>query len=56
MLKNFFTREYKNTKFTRHQNFCGVELDLDFTKIKYNRISFINLVIYKILREKNLKI
>jgi hypothetical protein len=56
MLKNFFTKEYKNTLLSNHQSFCEIQLDLDFTKIKYNRISFINLAIYKILREKNLKI
>jgi hypothetical protein len=56
MLKNFFTKEYKNTLLSNHQNFCEIQLDLDFTKIKYNRISLINLAIYKILREKNLKI
>jgi hypothetical protein len=50
IIKNskFKKKIYSSKEFKDHKNFCNVDLEYNFSKIKYNRIAFVNLVINKI--------
>ena len=43
----FIKKIFLSEEFKDHKNFCNVQLEYDFAKIKYNRIAFINLIINK---------